>query len=375
MLIMSICIFGRRIMALTEKALVKTDNLPIRHAGEIHSGKVRSVYWLTEEDNKRLCSRYGLKEEELAVMVISDRISAYECIWQSESGLKGIPGKGAALNAIAHYWFTRFEEEGLAGNHIVDVPHPLVWVVRKARPVMIEAIARQYITGSMWRSYEKGDREICGITLPEGLKKNQKLEELLITPSTKGIITGVEGIPEIDDVNITREQILNNLEVFNFRNTDDVATYEKLLTEGFNLISRELEKIGKVFVDTKFEFGFIGEGEETRMIYIDEIGTPDSSRYWDKDLYEKGEIREDSKEFFREMLQASVPDKDVLLNKNRMDERKALAESFRLKDGQMMEVSRLYIDLAEKITGKKLSLSDSPQKEIIASLAELELIV
>ena len=362
-------------MAMTDKALVKTDDLPIRHTGEIHSGKVRSVYWLTEEDNKRLCGRYGLEEEELAVMVISDRISAYECIWQSEGGLKGIPGKGAALNAIARYWFTRFEEEGLAGNHIVDIPHPLVWVVRKARPVMVEAIARQYITGSMWRSYEKGEREICGITLPEGLKKNRKMEELLITPSTKGIISGVEGIPEIDDVNITRDQILNNLGVFNFRNADDVAVYENLLTEGFNLISRELEKIGKVFVDTKFEFGFIGEGDDARMIYIDEIGTPDSSRYWDKALYEKGEIREDSKEYFREMLQASVPDKDVLLNKNRMEERKALADTFRLKDEQMMEVSRLYIDLAEKITGAKLPLTDSPRQEITAALAELGLIV
>lgn len=361
-------------MAIYDKALVKTDDLPIRHEGKIHSGKVRSVYWLTDKDNKRLCSRYGLQDEELAVMVISDRISAYECIWQSEGGLKGIPGKGAALNAIARYWFTRFEEEGLAGNHIVDVPHPLVWVVRKARPVMVEAIARQYITGSMWRGYEKGEREICGIPLPDGLKKNQKLDELLITPSTKGIITGVEGIPEIDDVNITRDQIVNNLDVFNFRNTEDVATYEKLLTEGFNLISKELDKIGKVFVDTKFEFGFIGEGDAAQMIYIDEIGTPDSSRYWDKELYKKGELREDSKEFFREMLQNSVPEADVLLNKNRMDERKVLADTFRLKDEQMMEVSRLYVGLAEQITGSKLPLSDSPRAEITDALSELGLI-
>lgn len=362
-------------MAIYDKALVKTDDLPIRHAGEIHSGKVRSVYWLTDEDNKRLCSQFGLENEELAVMVISDRISAYECIWQSEGGLKGIPGKGAALNTIARYWFTRFEEEGLAGNHIVNVPHPLVWIVRKARPVMVEAIARQYITGSMWRSYEKGDREICGITLPDGLKKNQKLAELLITPSTKGIITGIEDIPEIDDVNITRDQILGNIDVFNVRDAEDVNTYEKLLTEGFNLISSELEKIGKVFVDTKFEFGFIGEGDKSRMIYIDEIGTPDSSRYWDKSMYEKGEIREDSKEYFREMLQNSVPDKDVLLNKNRMDERKVLADTFRLKDEQMMEVSKLYVGLAEQITGSKLPLSDSPRSEIIDSLSVLDLII
>lgn len=361
-------------MAITDKALIQTDNLPIRHAGEVHSGKVRSVYWLTEADNKRLCSRYGLENEELAVMVISDRISAYECLWQSEGGLKGIPGKGAALNTIARYWFTRFEEEGLAGNHIVDVPHPLVWIVRKARPVMVEAIARQYITGSMWRSYEKGEREVCGITLPEGLKKNQKLDSLLITPSTKGIIRGVADIPEKDDYNISRDQILNNLKAFRFPSAEAVHTYERLLTEGFNLISRELDAIGKVFVDTKFEFGFIGNEEDARLIYIDEIGTPDSSRYWDKALYEQGVIREDSKEYFREMLQASVPDKDVLLNKDRMEERYALADSFRLKDEQMMDVSRLYIDLAEQITGAPLPLSDNPKQEILDSLNHLDLI-
>jgi phosphoribosylaminoimidazole-succinocarboxamide synthase len=340
-------------MAIHDKALVKTDNLPIKHKGDIHSGKVRSVYWLSSEVNKRLNKKYGLIDDELAVMVISDRISAYECIWQSEGGLQGIPGKGAALNAIAGYWFQRFKEEGLAGNHIVDTPHPLIWIVRKARPVMIEAIGRQYITGSMWRSYEKGNREICGISLSENLKKNQKLDKLLITPSTKGIITGVEGIPEMDDVDITREQILKNLAVFNFRNIEDVEKYETLLTEGFNLITRELDKIGKIFVDTKFEFGFVGEGKNQELIYIDEIGTPDSSRYWDRELYEKGEIREESKEYFREILLNSVPDRDVLVNKNRMAERKILAETFRLKDEQMMDVSRLYGDLAEKITGKK----------------------
>ncbi|MDC7220407.1 MAG: phosphoribosylaminoimidazolesuccinocarboxamide synthase [Spirochaetales bacterium] len=362
-------------MTMEQKALVKTDDLPIKHAGEIHSGKVRSVYWLTKEDNIRLNKQFGLEGEELALMVISDRISAYECIWQSEGGMKGIPGKGAALNAISRYWFTRFEEEGLAGNHIVHVPHPLVWIVRKARPVMVEAIARQYITGSMWRSYEKGNREICGIELPEGLKKNQKMDELLITPSTKGIITGVADIPEIDDVNITREQIMNNLDTFNFRSADDVAHYEKLLTEGFNLITKELDKVGKVFVDTKFEFGYIGEGDEARLIYIDEIGTPDSSRYWDKSLYEKGDIREESKEYFREMLQNSVPDRDVLVNKDRMEERKALAESFRLKDEQMMEVSRLYTNLAEKITGAPLEISESPKQDILDALAPLGLVL
>lgn len=361
-------------MSQTLKAIEKTDNLPILHKGDVHSGKVRSVYRMGSQENSSLSSRYGIENGEFAVMVISDRISAYECIWQSEGGLRGVPGKGAALNAISHYWFKRFKEEGLASNHIVDNPHPLVWIVRKARPVMVEAIARQYITGSMWRDYAKGNREICGIALPENLRKNQRLDNLLITPSTKGIVTGVPGIPERDDVNITRQQILKNLSVFQFRSEEEVITYEKLLSEGFDLISRELDVLGKIFVDTKFEFGFVGEGDSREMIYIDEIGTPDSSRYWDKALYEKGKIREESKEFFREMLLQTVPDSDVLTNKERMNERYELAKTFRLKDRQMYEVGDLYASLAESITGKVLPVTENPESEICDALNDLGLI-
>merc|ERR1712072_1007977 len=120
-------------------------------------------------------------------------------------------------------------EKGLADSHILDVPHPLVWIVQKARPVMIEAIARQYITGSMWRDYGKGNREFCGIKIPDDLKKDQKLADLLITPSTKGILKGIPGVPEIDDVNISRSDIENNFQAFNFSSPDDIAKYEKLL--------------------------------------------------------------------------------------------------------------------------------------------------
>ena len=95
-------------------------------------------------------------------MVISDRISAFECIWHGEGGMNGVPGKGAALNAISNHWFKLFRENGLADSHILDIPHPFVWIVQKAKPVMIEAICRQYITGSMWRAYAKGEREFCG---------------------------------------------------------------------------------------------------------------------------------------------------------------------------------------------------------------------
>ena len=157
--------------------------------------------------------------------------------------MRGVPGKGAALNAISNHWFKSFSENGLADSHILDIPHPFVWIVQKAKPVMIEAICRQYITGSMWRSYEKGEREFCGIEIAEGLSKDSKLPELLQTPSTKGILTDIPGVPAVDDVNITRKNIEDNYEAFNFKSLDDITLYEKLLTEGFDMISNELAKL------------------------------------------------------------------------------------------------------------------------------------
>ena len=185
-------------MSLADKVLAVNNDLPIRTGQPVHSGKVRSVYWLTDADSARLIQSRGYNvapDAPLAIMVISDRISAFECIWHGEGGMNGVPGKGAALNAISNHWFKRFREQGLADSHILEIPHPLVWIVQRARPVMVEAIARQYITGSMWRAYASGDREVCGIQLPDDLEKDQKLPDLLITPSTKGILTGIPGVP------------------------------------------------------------------------------------------------------------------------------------------------------------------------------------
>lgn len=355
-------------MELKDLAITKTDDLPIMHVGDVHNGKVRSVYWLNEKDSKRIGKKYGVTSR-IGIMIIGDRISAYERIWQSEGGLKGIPGKGAALNAISKYWFERFEKEGLAGNHILYSPHPLVWIVQKAEPVMVEAIARQYITGSMWRAYEKGEREFCGIQLPEGLKKNQRLDELLITPSTKGILKGIPGVPEKDDVNISRAQIADNSKAFGFKSPEDVNKYETLLSDGFRLIGKELDAINLIFVDTKFEFGYILNNKgQPELSYIDEIGTPDSSRMWNKDEYLLGKPKEKSKELFRDFLLNGVPDKDVLLNKSRMDERVELAKTYRVKDEEMMKVSRLYTGLAEQITGKKVPEIKNAKQEMIDSL-------
>ncbi len=356
-------------MGLADKVLAVNNDLPIRTDDTVHSGKVRSVYWLTQGDSRRLIEEKGYDvaaNAPLAIMVISDRISAFECIWHAEGGMNGVPGKGAALNAISNHWFTLFREQGLADSHILDVPHPFVWIVQKAKPVMIEAIARQYITGSMWRAYSKGEREFCGIQIADNLQKDQKLPELLITPSTKGILEGIPGVPAQDDVNITRSDIENNFGAFNFSDRNDINRYETLLKEGFDVISAELAKLDQIFVDTKFEFGYVTDktGNE-KLIYMDEVGTPDSSRIWDGPSYRNGNVVENSKEEFRQLLLNHFPDPDILLNKDRMVEREALARDNALPESVMMQVSATYVGIAEKITGEKLTLSDNPKAEIV----------
>ncbi|MBV0933637.1 phosphoribosylaminoimidazolesuccinocarboxamide synthase [Marinobacterium weihaiense] len=361
-------------MSLAQSVLAVNNDLPIRTDRPVHSGKVRSVYWLTEADSRRLIEEKGYDvapDAPLAIMVISDRISAFDCIWHGEGGLNGVPGKGAALNAISNHWFGLFRDKGLADSHIVDIPHPFVWIVQKARPVMIEAICRQYITGSMWRAYTKGEREFCGITLPEGLQKDQKLPELLMTPSTKGILKGIPGVPEADDVNITRANIADNFAAFGFRSADDIAQYEKLLKEGFGVISDALAELDQVFVDTKFEFGYVTDASgNEKLIYMDEVGTPDSSRIWDGPAYRDGKVIEKSKEGFRQLLLNHFPDPDILLNKERMPEREALARDNALPTEVLMDVSRTYLDIAEKVVGHKIELSENPKAEIIEILRD-----
>ncbi|WP_158770263.1 phosphoribosylaminoimidazolesuccinocarboxamide synthase [Paraglaciecola sp. L1A13] len=356
-------------MSFADQVLAVNDNLPIRTNLPVHSGKVRSVYWLTEEDSRRLIEQHNYpvpKDTPLAIMLISDRISAFDCIWHGEEGMKGVPGKGAALNAISNHWFGLFKEQGLADSHILDIPHPLVWIVQKARPVMIEAICRQYITGSMWRAYEKGEREFCGIRLEDGLGKDSKLTNVLITPSTKGVLKGIEGVPEADDVNVSRRDIVKNYAAFNFNSATDIDLYEKLLTDGFAVISKALEGLGQIFVDTKFEFGYVKDVHgDDKLIYMDEVGTPDSSRIWDEAEYKQGNIVENSKEGFRQLLLNHFSDPDILLNKERMAEREALARDNALPVNVLMDISNTYTQIAEKITGRKIVLSENPKAEVI----------
>lgn len=350
------------------RVLAANHDFSIRTDERVHSGKVRSVYWLTPVDSQRLIAERGYRvapDAALAIMIVSDRISAFECLWRGEDGLEGIPGKGAALNAVSHYWFQCFQAAGLARSHVLEVPHPLVWIVQRAEPVKIEAIARRYITGSMWRAYAKGERVFCGIQLPDGLEKDQRLTELLITPSTKDIMRGLEGVPEADDVNIARSDIERHWQAFGFDTPAHIDRYEQLLSEGFEEISRQLAAVDQLFVDTKFEFGYASnEAGERELIYMDEVGTPDSSRIWDADAYDAGEVVENSKEGFRQALLRGAPDPDVLLDKNRMAERKAYAENTLLPSSLMHAVSETYIGIAEKIIGKPLEVPENPRREI-----------
>jgi phosphoribosylaminoimidazole-succinocarboxamide synthase len=222
----------------------------------------------------------------------------------------------------------------------------------------------------MWRSYSKGEREFCGIAMPDDLKNNQKLPELLITPSTKGILKGIPGVPEADDVNISRKNIEDNYAAFGFKCPEDIDLYEKLLKEGFQVISSALGDLDQIFVDTKFEFGYVTDKKgNDKLIYMDEVGTPDSSRIWDGETFKKsGKVVENSKEGFRQLLLKHFPDPDILLNKDRMPERNALAKDNALPQSVLLDVSKTYTGIAEKITGEKIVLSEDPKGDIIKIL-------
>ena len=356
------------------KALYNSHKLPIRTDIPVYNGKVRSLYWLTQQDSQRLISEQGYcvgKNTTLGIMVMSDRISAFDCIWRAENGLLGVPGKGAALNAISQYWFDLFKKQGLAESHILEVPHPLVWVIQKAKPIKLESIVRQYITGSMWRAYESGVREFCGLALPENLKKNQKLPELLLTPSTKGVISGVFGVPEVDDVNVCAEDILQNFQAFGLKQVQDLKRCEELTRQGFNLISDMLAQSGQIFVDTKFEFGYVQDSNgQEKIIYIDEVGTPDSSRVWDGKHFDDGKVVEKSKETFRQYLLNYFKDKSILLDKGQMSKRLKISETTQLPEECFMAVSKVYTNMAEVITGHPVVISENPQEEIITLLLD-----
>lgn len=236
--------------------------------GAKYAGKVRDNY--TKEDQRR-------------VIIATDRLSAFDRV------ITTIPFKGRLLNEMSNFWFDY--TKAAVPNHVLSVPDPNVTVVKECQPYPVEMIVRAYLTGSGWRAYDKGD-DISGIQLPAGLKKNQQLDERILTPSTKA----EKGI---HDEAISREEILER-ELVPKGVYEQMEEYALKLFEMGSALSAEH---GLILVDTKYEFG----DYDGQLVVIDEIHTPDSSRYWIKDSYEErfaaGEEPEIlDKEFFRGWL-------------------------------------------------------------------------
>lgn len=290
------------------KAIVSTEfNFP--QQTNVYKGKVRDVY--TINDN-------------LMVMVVTDRISAFDVVLP-----EGIPYKGQVLNQIAAKFLDATAD--IVPNWKIVSPDPMVTIGHKCEPFPVEMIIRGYLTGSSWRDYKNGARQICGIPIPDGMKEHQAFPKPIITPTTKA----EHGA---HDENITREQIIEGgLVSENDYNKLEEYTY-KLFERGTR-IAREQ---GLILVDTKYEFG-----KRNGQIYlIDEIHTPDSSRYFYSDGYlnrfEKGEQqRQLSKEFVREWL----------MQNNFMGQQGQIVPQ--MTEEVVEGISKRYIELYEKITGDK----------------------
>ena len=275
----------------------------------VYHGKVRDVY--------------NINDEKL-VMVATDRISAFDVILP-----EGIPFKGQVLNQIAAKFLDATAD--ICPNWKLASPDPMVTVGVMCKGFPIEMIVRGYLCGSSWRAYKSGVREICGVKLPEGMKENQKFPEPIITPTTKAELG-------LHDEDISKEEILAK----GLATPEEYATLEKYALALFKRGSEIAEKRGLILVDTKYEFGtYNGE-----IYLMDEIHTPDSSRYFYKDGYEerfaKGEPQKQlSKEFVREWL---------------------MSNGFQGKEGQKVpemtpeivnSISERYLELYENIIGEK----------------------
>ncbi len=289
------------------KALRETDyNFPGQTG--FYKGKVRDVYFL----------------DNILVIVASDRISAFDHILP-----EAIPYKGQILNQIAYHFLRA--SEAIVPNWLIMSPHPNVSIGKRADPIKLEMVVRGYLAGHAWREYQAGKRIICGVTMPDGMKEGDRFPTPIITPATKA--------EEGHDEDISEAQILEQGIV----TEEDWHTLTRYAMDLFYLGSKMAKEQGLILVDTKYEFGRY-EGE---IILIDEVHTPDSSRYYILDGYEDRQARGEkqkqlSKEFVREWL---------------------MSHGFQGKEGQVMpdmpeefvqSVTDRYEDLYQKITGKDL---------------------
>ena len=296
---------------MANKALTKTE-YHFEGQTAVYHGKVRDVYTINDD---------------IMVMVATDRISAFDVVLP-----KGIPFKGQVLNQIAAKFLDATKD--ICPNWKLATPDPQVTVGLKCEGFRVEMIIRGILTGSAWRDYEKGCREICGVKLPDGMKENQRFPEPIITPTTKA--------DEGHDMNISKEEIIAQGIV----SKEDYEVMEdytrKLFARGQEIAAKQ----GLILVDTKYEFG----KRDGKVYLIDEIHTPDSSRYFYADGYEekfaKGEPQKQlSKEFVRQWL----------IEHNFMNEPGQTMPE--ITDAYAESVAERYIELYEHIVGEKFDRS------------------
>jgi phosphoribosylaminoimidazole-succinocarboxamide synthase len=292
--------------AQLQRTLDKTD---LGSLGQKYEGKVRDNY---TRDGKR-------------IIVVTDRISAFDVV------LGTIPFKGQVLNQIAAFWFE--ETKAIAPNHVVSVPDPCVMIGRDCKPLPVEFVMRGYLTGvtttSIWYAYERGARDYCGHRLSEGMTKHQKLAQPLLTPSTKAEHGG-------HDESVSRQEIIDR-KILDARTFDAAAAMVEAL---FAFGQKRAAERGLILVDTKYELGTAPDGS---LVLIDEIHTPDSSRYWFAADYEprlaKGEDpRALDKEYVRRHLAAKGYRGD--------------GPPPPLEDEVRIEAARRYIEAYEIVTGR-----------------------
>lgn len=289
------------------KALTRTD-FHFDGQKSVYHGKVRDVYNINDD---------------IIVMIATDRISAFDVILP-----KGIPFKGQVLNQIASKFLDQTKD--ICPSWKLATPDPMVTVGLKCEGFRVEMIIRSILTGSAWREYQKGCREICGVKLPDGMKENQRFPEPIITPTTKA--------DEGHDMNISKEEIIAQGIV----SKEDYEVMEDYTRKIFARGQEIAAEHGLILVDTKYEFG----KRDGKVYLIDEVHTPDSSRYFYADGYEekfeKGEPqRQLSKEFVRQWL----------IEHNFMNEPGQTMPE--ITDEYAESVSERYIELFENITGDK----------------------
>ena len=293
------------------------DKIYTPQVKKIHSGKVRDSFRINEK--KRM-------------IVVTDRISCFDKVLKST-----IPNKGAVLNGISNFWFEK--TKNIVDNHSIEVIDPNINLVKEAVPIRVEMIVRGYLTGSMWRGYQKGKREFSGIKVPDELSRNQRFNKPILTPTTK----------EKSDREITPEEIVKEgwaeKKVYN--------EMTEISLKLFKLGTEILEEKGIILVDTKYEFGLLAD----KIILIDEIHTPDSSRFWSKEVYEKDpqNVEQIDKEFVRQWL---------IKNKKDGDYPDILPPEI------IEETSKRYLEIFKIVTGKKLDTEIDIRHRIYKNLIQ-----